>query len=161
MVNIIKQEIEIEEALKNKIEFICSFCNTTATILNGSIRTIEHTNLTYVEPHRIIIKDKMFLAFNYETRMFEGKKYDDAEVVRIFPLEEINKDKIIIDMGMISVKNDDVIRTETYEELFDTIPCEVNGNEYINYDKLEALEKIAEQYNMSDEEIVKTFFTEI
>ena len=60
MVNIIKQEIEIEEALKNKIEFICSFCNTTPTIFNGSIRTIEHTNLTYVEPHRIIIKDKMF-----------------------------------------------------------------------------------------------------
>ncbi|MBQ8193043.1 MAG: hypothetical protein IJZ46_03125 [Bacilli bacterium] len=60
MVNIIKQEIEIEEALKNKIEFICSFCNTTPTIFNGSIRTIEHTNLTYVEPHRIIIKDKLF-----------------------------------------------------------------------------------------------------
>lgn len=30
MVNIIKQEIET--ALKNKIEFICSFCNTTPTI---------------------------------------------------------------------------------------------------------------------------------
>ena len=70
MVNIIKQEIEIEEALKNKIEFICSFCNTTPTIFNGSIRTIEHTNLTYVEPHRIIIKDKMFLAFNYEANIY-------------------------------------------------------------------------------------------
>ena len=65
MVNIIKQEIEIEETLKNKIEFICGFCNTTPTIFNGSIRTIEHTNLTYVEPHRIIIKGKMFVAFNY------------------------------------------------------------------------------------------------
>ena len=70
MVNIIKQEIEIEEALKNKIEFICSFCYTTPTIINGSIRTIEHTYLTYVEPHRIIIKDKMFLAFNYETNIY-------------------------------------------------------------------------------------------
>ena len=70
MVNIIKQEIEIEETLKNKIEFICGFCNTTPTIFNGSIRTIEHTNLTYVEPHRIIIKDKMFLAFNYETNIY-------------------------------------------------------------------------------------------
>lgn len=66
----LKQEIEIEEALKNKIEFICNFCNTTPTIFNGSIRTIEHTNLTYVEPHRIIIKDKMFLAFNYETNIY-------------------------------------------------------------------------------------------
>ena len=56
--------------LKKKIEFICDFCNTTPTIFNGSIRTIEHTNLTYVEPHRIIIKDKMFLAFNYETNIY-------------------------------------------------------------------------------------------
>ena len=48
IINIVKQKIEIEEALKNKIEFICSFCNTTPTIFNGSIRTIEHTNLTYV-----------------------------------------------------------------------------------------------------------------
>jgi hypothetical protein len=45
MVNIIKQEIEIEESLKKKIEFICSFCNTKATIENGSLRTIERTNL--------------------------------------------------------------------------------------------------------------------
>lgn len=66
MVNIIKQEIEIETALKNKIEFICSFCNTTPTIHNGSIRTIEHTNLTYVEPHRVIINGITYLAFNYE-----------------------------------------------------------------------------------------------
>ena len=70
MVNIIIQEIEIEKTLKNKIEFICGFCNTTPTIFNGSIRTIEHTNLTYVEPHRIIIKDKMFLVFNYETNIY-------------------------------------------------------------------------------------------
>ncbi len=56
----------MEEALKNKIEFICSFCNTTPTIYNGNIKMIEHTNLQYVEPHRIIIKGITFLAFNYE-----------------------------------------------------------------------------------------------
>lgn len=28
MVNIIKQEIDIEEALKKKLEFVRSFCNT-------------------------------------------------------------------------------------------------------------------------------------
>lgn len=32
------------------------FCNTTLSIENGSIRKIEHTNLTYIEPHRIKIK---------------------------------------------------------------------------------------------------------
>ena len=29
MINIITQEIPIDESLKNKLEFICDFCNTT------------------------------------------------------------------------------------------------------------------------------------
>lgn len=70
MVRVITQEIKIEESLKKKIEFICSFCNTTPIIENGSLRTIERTNLAYVEPHRIIIKGITFLAFNYETSIY-------------------------------------------------------------------------------------------
>ncbi len=70
MVNIIKENLDIEEALKKKLEFICSFCNTTCEIKKGSIRTIERTNLSYVEPHRIIIKGITFLAFNYETNIY-------------------------------------------------------------------------------------------
>lgn len=69
MVNIIKQEIEIEEALK-KLEFICSFCNTKCEIKKGSIRTISRINLSYVESHRITIKGITFLAFNYETNIY-------------------------------------------------------------------------------------------
>lgn len=45
MVNIIKEDLDIEEALKKKLEFICSFCNTSCEIKNGSIRTIEKTNI--------------------------------------------------------------------------------------------------------------------
>ena len=33
MVNIIKEEIEIEESLKQRIMIICDFCNTTPTII--------------------------------------------------------------------------------------------------------------------------------
>ena len=65
MVNIIKEEISLEESLKKKIEFICDFCNTKPKIINGNIRNIEHTNLSYIEPHRVIIKGITFLAFNY------------------------------------------------------------------------------------------------
>ena len=70
MVNIIKQEIDIEEALRKKLEFVCSFCNTKCEIQKGSIRTIERTNLSYVEPHRIIIKGITFLAFNHQNDIF-------------------------------------------------------------------------------------------
>ena len=70
MVTIRNEKIEIEEALKNKIEFICGFCGTTPIIYTGSIKMIEHTNLQYVEPHRVIIKGITFLAFNYENTLY-------------------------------------------------------------------------------------------
>ena len=70
MVKIIKEELSVEESLKKKIEFICDFCNTKPTFINGSIRKIDKTNLTYVEPHRIIINNITFLAFNYSNEIF-------------------------------------------------------------------------------------------
>ena len=65
-----KQEVIIEESLKKKLELICEFSNTTLKIINGSIRKIDRTNLTYVEPHRIIINNTTFLAFNYSNEIF-------------------------------------------------------------------------------------------
>lgn len=70
MVNIIKQELPIEDSLKKKLEFICEFCKTTPTIINGNIRKIDRTNLTYIEPNRIIINDMTFLVFNYSSDIF-------------------------------------------------------------------------------------------
>ena len=70
MVNIIKEELSLEESLRKKIEFICDFTKTTPIIINGSIRKIDKTNLTYIEPHRIIINNTTFLAFNYSNEIF-------------------------------------------------------------------------------------------
>ena len=70
MVNIIKEELSLEESLRKKIEFICDFTNNKPTIINGSIRKIYKTNLTYIEPHRIIINNTTFLAFNYSNEIF-------------------------------------------------------------------------------------------
>ena len=70
MVNIVKEKLDIEDSLKKKIDFICNFTNTKPTIINGSIRKIDKTNLTYIEPHRIIINDTTFLAFNYSNEIF-------------------------------------------------------------------------------------------
>ena len=41
MVTIRNEKIEMEEALKNKIEFICSFCGITPIVYNGNIKIIE------------------------------------------------------------------------------------------------------------------------
>ena len=70
MVNIIKEELPIEESLRKKLELICEFAKTTSKIINGNIRKIDRTNLTYIEPNRIIIKDKTFLIINYSNEVF-------------------------------------------------------------------------------------------
>ena len=56
MITIIKQELDIDESLKTKLSYICEFANTTPTFIKGNIRKLDKTNLTYIEPHRIIIK---------------------------------------------------------------------------------------------------------
>ena len=42
---IIKQELQIEECLKQRLEFICEFAKVTPTFINGSIRKLEKTNI--------------------------------------------------------------------------------------------------------------------
>ena len=54
---IIKQELQFEESLKQRLEFICEFAKVSPTFINGSIRKIEKTNITYIEPHQVIIKN--------------------------------------------------------------------------------------------------------
>ena len=70
MVNIIKEELSLEESLRKKIEFICDFTNNKPTIINGSIRKIDKSNLAYVEPHKVIINNIMFLVFNYSNDVY-------------------------------------------------------------------------------------------
>ena len=65
MINIIKKEIDVEESLGKRLKIICDFCNTTPTIINGSIRKVDKTNLSYIEPHKIIINNNVFLVFNF------------------------------------------------------------------------------------------------
>ena len=67
---IIKEELRFDETLKKRLEFICEFSKVTPTFINGSIRKIDKTNLSYIEPHRIIINDITFLAFNYSNEIF-------------------------------------------------------------------------------------------
>ena len=83
MVNIIKEEIPIEQELKKKIEFICEFCHTTPKIINGSIKRINNTNLNYLEPHKIIINNTTFLAFNYSTDIYVGNLSKKIKLVEL------------------------------------------------------------------------------
>ena len=68
--NIIKEELQFEESLKQRLEFICEFSKTTPIFINGSIRKIDKTNLSYVEPHRVIVKNITLLVFNYSNDVY-------------------------------------------------------------------------------------------
>ena len=70
MVNVIKRELEIEEGIKNKIDFICSFTNTKPKYINGNLRQIELTNLVYCEPHKVIINKITYLFFNKSDEIY-------------------------------------------------------------------------------------------
>ena len=80
MINVIKKGIDMEEFLKRRLEIICDFCNTTPTVINGSIRKIDKTNLNYIEPHRIIIKGITFLVFNYSKTIYVGSLANSLEI---------------------------------------------------------------------------------
>lgn len=91
MVNIIKEEIPIEQELKKKIEFICEFAKTTPTFINGNIRKIDKTNLTYIEPNRIIIKGTTFLIFNYSNEIFIENL---SNKIKLLELEDYLKNRL-------------------------------------------------------------------
>jgi len=85
---IVKEELQFEESLKQRLEFICEFAKTTPVFINGSIRKIEHTNLSYIEPHRVIIKNITFLVFNYSNDVYINNL---AKKIKLSELEDYLK----------------------------------------------------------------------
>ena len=85
---IIKQELQFEECLKQRLEFICEFAKVTPTFINGSIRKLEKTNLTYIESHKVIIKSITFLVFNYSKDVYISNL---SKKIKLSELEEYLK----------------------------------------------------------------------
>ena len=86
---ILKEELQFEESLKQRLEFICEFAKTTPIFINGSIRKIEHTNLSYIEPHRVIVKNITLLIFNYSNDVYINNL---AKKIKLSELEDYLKD---------------------------------------------------------------------
>ena len=84
MLSTTRKEINISKELKSKIEWTCKLKQVTPEIINGSLRIVEHTNLAYVEPHRVIIKGKLYLFFNEQNYFY----IDSLE--NKYPLSKLN-----------------------------------------------------------------------
>ena len=85
---VIKEELQFEESLKQRLEFICEFSKVTPTFINGSNKKIESTNFSYIEPHRVVIKNTTFLVFNYSNDVYISNL---AKKIKLSELEEYLK----------------------------------------------------------------------
>ena len=72
MIKVIKKKINMSDELRNKIKWSCKFSNQPYEIIEGCLRIVEHTNLAYVEPHKVIIDDKLYLFFNEQKHFYIG-----------------------------------------------------------------------------------------
>ena len=116
MIKIITQELKIESNLKQRLEFIWEFCHIKPTIINGSIRKIDKTNLSYIEPHKVIVKDTTFLAFNYSTDIYVGSLNKKIQLVELKDYWNFSKDlythNIFSDKTIESIQDDYILNKE-------------------------------------------------
>ena len=85
MIKIVKKKINMSDELKDKIKWSCKFNNLSYEIIEGYLRIVEHTNLAYVEPHKVIIDNKLYLFFN------EQKYFYIGNLKKKIPLSELSE----------------------------------------------------------------------
>ena len=84
MLKVITKEIPIDEELKTRIQFICDFCNTTPTFINGSIRKVDKTTDEYRKDNFNLkyelqeLKHLFEKIVNFLKRMFHRKDKEDV-----------------------------------------------------------------------------------
>lgn len=63
MLTIETKELKISDELKRKVEMICRFACVKYEFINGNIKSIKNTNIAYVNPHVLKIKNNDYLIF--------------------------------------------------------------------------------------------------
>lgn len=84
MLTIETKELEISENLKKKVDMICKIACVKPKYKNGNIKSIKNTNIAYVRPHIITIKNNDYLIFEecddiYVNGYNEKIKFKDLE----------------------------------------------------------------------------------
>lgn len=73
MLTIETKQLEISDELKRKVDMICRFSNVKYSFVNGTIKDIKESNISYVKPHIITINDNDYLIFeNYDYVFING-----------------------------------------------------------------------------------------
>ena len=65
------KELKISDELKRKVQMICKFaCVNDFSFENGNIINFKSTNIAYVKPHILKVKDKDYLIFENSEYVF-------------------------------------------------------------------------------------------
>ena len=78
------KQLIISDELKRKVELICRFANVDYTLTSGNIKNIKNTNIAYVRPHILRVKNNDYLIFEECDDIFikgykEKIKFKDLE----------------------------------------------------------------------------------
>ena len=75
------KELKISEELKRKVEMVCRFAYVEYSFTNGYIINLKNTNIAYVKPHILKVKDNDYLIFeNVFINGYNNKiKFKDLE----------------------------------------------------------------------------------
>lgn len=90
MLKVITKEIPIDEEFKTRIQFICDFCNTTPTFINGSIRKVDKTTDEYRDVKELSANLNIITkqARQDSRRIKNLKESNDALQLRVDTLSE-------------------------------------------------------------------------
>lgn len=110
MVNIIKQEIDIEEALKKKLEFVCSFCNTKCEKQKSKNRDITSYERKLFNERVKGLKQEISNLQNEVSNLEDNKESINKQITNLNKdkediVNEINKKRKINDKIILKTKN--------------------------------------------------------
>ena len=101
------KELVISEELKRKEEMICRFAYVDYEFINGNIKSIKNTNIAYVKPHILKVKNNDYLVFEEYDEIFVNG-YEKK--IKFKDLEEYKKEH---DKRMETMRDD---RKKTFKQ---------------------------------------------
>ena len=96
--------LEVEKEVLKRIDMICRFACCKYFIKQGSIINIKGSNIAYVSPHIITIKENNYLIFNGSDKVF----INDYSKTKIYKYSDITMN-ILVKFTSKNSKNKKVV----------------------------------------------------
>ena len=96
--NIFSEKLVQYEDLEKKVEIICSYNNLKCEFIQGRILNVEATNISFIEPHRIIIKiknEKLLLIYYDKHNLFLYNRYMPLDIKQLDTILKSIKGKVL------------------------------------------------------------------